>query len=135
LCIQDCKEEGGQAREEQARLSDVLPGGATIIWGSAARPAWFLQLRTAEECAATASKACENVLSSKQQKLCHKAVLKALKKRQGSCQFKELRRHVLTAIDLSENVEVTRAACKRSIKRFLKESDAWTIRKGVVKLI
>lgn len=116
-------------------MSDVLPGGATIIWGSAARPAWFLQLRTAEECAATASKACENVLSSKQQKLCHKAVLKALKKRQGSCQFKELRRHVLTAIDLSENVEVTRAACKRSIKRFLKESDAWTIRKGVVKLI
>jgi hypothetical protein len=131
--VQTDEEEGRQDEQACVRLSDVLPGGATIIWGSADRPAWFLQLRNAEKNVPTVRDASVSVLSSKQQKRSHQAALKVLKKHGGTCRFKEVLRDVMEYV--SGKGETPCVAGKRATKKFLKESDAWTIRKGVVRLV
>lgn len=121
------------ATPDLQRASDVLPGGATIVWGTAQRPDWFRRLQTAGK--QTDGGAAALALSAAEEKACRKAARKCLKKAGGSCKFKALQQCALDALDMQDDNNDVAEARRKLVKRYLRHCDTWSIRKGLVTAI
>lgn len=115
------------------RASDLLPGGATIVWGTAQRPRWFVSMQTADEQGGghETTPALDGVLTAAEEKACRKAARKCLRKAGGSCKFKALQQCALDAVQAVRGGSEDAEARRKLVKRCLRQCEAWSIRKGV----
>lgn len=130
--------------------SDMLPGGAVIVWAKGIRPHWFEQRRAELQAAApgggegeqeagdpasggetaTLGQAASSKLTDKQRQKCLRVAAKMLQKGSGCVKLAAAVDKALASLRLDPQSDQQRL--KKKIKAVLKKGDGWCIENGMM---